>query len=131
MNNLLTKNLENNSDLANEYKSLGQIYHIKKKTKIKKWFLAILIGAIVILFLPWTQNIRAKGKVTTLNQEFRPQALNTLLPGRIVKWFASEGDFVKKGDTILQLTEVKTEYLDPFLTENYAKQIEAKQLSSE
>ncbi len=125
------KNLENNSDLANEYKSLGQIYHIEKKTKIKKWFLAILIGAIVILFLPWTQNIRAKGKVTTLNQEFRPQALNTLLPGKIVKWYASEGDFVKKGDTILQLTEVKTEYLDPFLTENYAKQIEAKQLSSE
>jgi multidrug efflux pump subunit AcrA (membrane-fusion protein) len=131
MNNLLMKNLENNSDLANEYKSLGQIYHIEKKTKIKKWFLAILIGAIVILFLPWTQNIRAKGKVTTLNQEFRPQALNTLLPGKIVKWYASEGDFVKKGDTILQLTEVKTEYLDPFLTENYAKQIEAKQLSSE
>ena len=131
MNNLLEKNLEKNLDLANEYKSLGQIYHIEKKTKIKKWFFAILVGAIIILFLPWTQNIRAKGKVTTLNQEFRPQALNTLLPGRIVKWFASEGDFVKKGDTILQLTEVKTEYLDPFLTENYAKQIEAKKLSSE
>ncbi|MCP9767937.1 HlyD family efflux transporter periplasmic adaptor subunit [Lacihabitans sp. LS3-19] len=131
MNNLLKKSLDGDSGLEEKYDSLNHLYHIDKKSKIRKWFLGISIGAAIVLFLPWTQNIRAKGKVTTLNQQYRPQALNTLLPGKIVKWYASEGDFVKKGDTIIQLSEVKTEYLDPFLTENYGKQIEAKTLSSE
>ena len=131
MNNLLKKPLDDNLELERKYHSLSQLYHINKKSKIKKWFFGIAFVSVFVLFLPWTQNIRAKGKVTTLNQQYRPQALNTLLPGKIVKWYASEGDFVKKGDTIIQLSEVKTEYLDPFLTENYGKQIEAKTLSSE
>ncbi|MFN9110797.1 MAG: HlyD family secretion protein, partial [Bacteroidota bacterium] len=80
------------------------------------------------MFIPWTQNIRSEGSVTTLRQEQRPQQVNTILPGRIVKWWVKEGDMVKKGDTILQLAEVKDDYLDPNLLQRTQQQIDAEKL---
>ena len=71
--------------------------------------------AVITLFLPWTQNIKTTGTVTTLYQEQRPQLLNSPIPGRITKWHVKNGDFVKKGDTILQLSEIKEDYMDPCL----------------
>jgi multidrug resistance efflux pump len=111
------------------YDSFKTIYQISKHNRIKKWLWGILIGLLVILFLPWTQNIRAKGNVTTLYQEGRPQELNTIIAGRVMKWKVKEGDFVKKGDTILQLGEVKPEYFDPKLLERTQQQINAKQMA--
>ena len=85
--------------------------------------------AAIIMFLPWTQNIRAKGKVTTLRQEQRPQQVNTIIGGSVEKWYVKEGDFVSKGDTIVQLSEIKADYLDPALVERTGEQITAKQYS--
>ena len=109
--------------------SFDTVYYIRKKSKIKYWTYGILGGLIFILFLPWTQNIRTRGTITTLRQENRPQELNSIIPGRIVKWHVKEGDYVKKGDTILQLAEVKDAYLDPQLLDRTEEQLQAKQSS--
>jgi multidrug efflux pump subunit AcrA (membrane-fusion protein) len=111
--------------------SYKSVYQISRKSNAKKWLWIVLICLLVTLFLPWTQNIRAKGLVTTLRQEQRPQEVNTVLAGRVVKWFVKEGDFVQKGDTILQLGEVKVDYFDPRLLERTQKQINAKQIANE
>lgn len=116
-------------DKTNQFESFKSIYQIDKKNYIKNWFWGILFAFIIVLFLPWTQNIRAKGSVTTLRQEERPQELNTIIAGRVEKWYVKEGDFVKKGDTILQLGEVKAEYFDPKLLERTQAQIVAKQMA--
>lgn len=79
-----------------------------------------------MLFLPWTQNIKVQGNVSTLYQEQRPQQLNSPIPGRIIKWYVKNGDYVKKGDTLLQLSEVKEDYLDPLLVKRTEQQVEAK-----
>ena len=105
------------------------IYKEGKKNKIRFWVLLLLFAFLIILFLPWTQNIRAGGQVTTLRQEQRPQQINTIIGGSVEKWFVKEGDYVKKGDTILLLSEVKAEYLDPNLLPKTAEQIKAKDLS--
>jgi multidrug efflux pump subunit AcrA (membrane-fusion protein) len=112
-------------------KSFSTIYLIDKRSTVKYWLLGLILLASVILFLPWTQNIRAKGKVTTRRQEDRPQELNTVIPGKVLKWYVKEGDFVQKGDTILQLGEVKAEYLDPILLQRTQQQIAAKNKSIE
>lgn len=109
-----------------EFISYQQIYRHNKKSNIKRWFFFLLIFGLILMFLPWTQNIRAKGKVTALRQEQRPQQLNTIIGGRVEKWFVKEGDFVNKGDTIVQLSEIKTDYLDPKLVERTGEQITAK-----
>ncbi|MCX2574184.1 HlyD family secretion protein [Pedobacter sandarakinus] len=107
-------------------KSFDKIYHIHKDSRVKRWFFIFIISCVVVLFLPWTQNIQVRGNVTTLYQEQRPQQLNSPIPGRITKWHIKNGDFVKKGDTILQLAEVKEDYLDPQLLERTREQVAAK-----
>ena len=111
--------------------SYKKIYRIDKFSKVNRWTLIILTIALVILLLPWTQNIRGKGAVTTLRQEARPQEVNSIIPGRVAKWYVKEGDFIKKGDTILKLSEVKVEYFDPNLLNRTLEQISSKQQSAE
>ncbi len=102
------------------------IYRNNKKSKVRYWFWGLVIFLAAVLFLPWTQNIKAKGVITTLKQEERPQNINSPIPGKIVKWWVKEGDFVKKGDTILQISEIKEDYLDPNLVGRTQQQVAAK-----
>ncbi|WP_037315510.1 HlyD family secretion protein [Salegentibacter sp. Hel_I_6] len=94
----------------------------------------VLIGLfvlfVIILFLPWTQNIRSTGNVTTLSPEHRPQTIQSPIPGRIEQWYINEGDFVNKGDTILRISEVSSDYFDPLLINRTSGQIDAKSRSA-
>lgn len=110
-------------------KSYSRIYQHNKNSKVKLWFYVCSLVFIIFLFLPWTQNIRATGAVTTLYQNQRPQEVNTIIGGRIMKWHIKEGDYVKAGDTLVQLTEVKADYLDPDLLQRTQQQLAGKQLS--
>jgi multidrug efflux pump subunit AcrA (membrane-fusion protein) len=104
------------------------IYRYQKRSKVRYWFWGIIIGALAFLILPWTQNIRAMGKVTTLYQNQRPQSVDMVIGGKILKWYIKEGDYVKKGDTLIQIGEVKDEYFDTSLLDRTKNQITAKQL---
>lgn len=112
-----------------QMKAFRLVYRVDKVSNIRSWVIGIFIALAIILFLPWTQNIRARGNVTTLRQEQRPQELNAIIPGRIIKWHVKEGDYVKEGDTIVQLAEIKDEYLDPQLIERTQQQVFAKEAS--
>jgi len=112
-------------------RSFSNIYLFYRNSRIKAWLWGMILLLVAVLFLPWTQNIRARGTVTTLRQEQRPQQVNTLIGGSIVKWHIKEGDFVKAGDTLLQLGEVKVEYFDPQLLKRTQQQITAKQQTME
>jgi multidrug efflux pump subunit AcrA (membrane-fusion protein) len=107
-------------------KARDAIYRNKKESNIKTWFWCCSLSMVAILFLPWTQNIKSQGVITSLNQANRPQDLNSPIPGKIIKWWVKEGDFVQKGDTILQIAEIKVEYLDPNLIGRTKQQVDAK-----
>ena len=115
--------------LGKKLRSYEHIYRNYRHSRIRYIFWYIFIFFLAILFVPWTQNINSEGSVTTMRQEQRPQQINTILPGRIVKWWVKEGDWVKQGDTILQLAEVKDDYLDPNLMARTKEQIEAEKSS--
>ncbi len=89
----------------------------------------LLVVVLLGLFLPWRQNIQATGKVITLLPNQRPQEVQSNIAGRVSVWKIKEGDFIKKGDTVVVLTEIKTEYLDPKLLEQTELQINAKEKS--
>ncbi|MFM2334873.1 MAG: hypothetical protein RIS91_876 [Bacteroidota bacterium] len=89
----------------------------------------LLVVVLLGLFLPWRQNLQATGKVITLLPDQRPQEVQTNIAGRVSLWKIKEGDFIKKGDTVVVLTEIKTEYLDPELLEQTEIQINAKEKS--
>jgi len=130
----MIKYITSDIEYQSQQSSLGsfkKVYKIEKKGNVKKWLYGMLIILVLAMFLPWTQNIRAKGTITTLRQEQRPQELNTIIAGRVIKWYVKEGDFVKEGDTILQLGEVIVDYFDPKLLSRTQQQIDAKQQSIE
>jgi multidrug efflux pump subunit AcrA (membrane-fusion protein) len=104
---------------------------INRNSRVRYWFYICVGIFIIFLFLPWTQNIRATGSVTTLYQDQRPQQVNTIIGGRVMKWYIKEGDFVQAGDTLVQLSEVKTDYLDPNLLGRTEEQLAGKQMSVE
>lgn len=91
------------------------------------WLLGFLAFLIILMFLPWTQNIRSVGKLTTLTPEDRPMQLQTRIDGRIEKWYVREGDTVLTGDTIVFISEIKDAYFDPALLQRTREQIEAKE----
>ena len=123
-------NISHNS--VNKYISISE-YKSGQKTLDRtyyKYFNRFLIGfalfCFIILFFPWTQNISGNGQVTTLKPNQRPQTIQSQIPGRIEKWYVQEGDFVKFGDTILEISEVKSDYFDPNLVERTGEQLKAK-----
>jgi multidrug resistance efflux pump len=79
------------------------------------------------VFLPWTQNIPAVGRVTSLTPNVRPQTIHAMIPGRIARWYTEEGKLVRAGDTILVISEIKDYYLDPELPRRLQDQITAKE----
>ncbi len=108
-------------------KSIRSIYRYEKNSKIGYWVLGIFVFLLIVLLMPWTQNISSSGHVTTLYQDQRPQQINTVIPGKIIKWYIKEGDVVKKGDTLVQLADTKDDYLDSNLVERTKDQLNSKE----
>lgn len=111
------------------YKSGQLIFSISYFNQLNRFLFAIFLVFLVLLFLPWTQNIVGKGYVTTLQPDKRPQSIQSPIPGRIEAWFVREGDLVNKGDTLLKISEVKSDYFDPELLLRTAQQLKAKEKS--
>lgn len=128
-------NISNNS--INNFIKLSdfKVYNLLRKNSAKRltlWILGILFFIFILtLFLPWTQNISAKGYVTTRSPQHRPQSIQSVIPGRIEKWYIQEGDFVEKGDTIVYLSEIKDSYFDPNIVQRTSEQVQAKSQSIE
>ena len=112
-----------------EHEALNRVNRLTTGNAFKKTMIAFLIGGFVIVCLPWTQNIRSNGNVTTLKPDQRPQTVNSVIAGRIERWFVKEGDYVSKGDTILFISEVKDAYFDPQLLSRTDDQVKAKEFS--
>jgi multidrug efflux pump subunit AcrA (membrane-fusion protein) len=110
-----------------DFFSLKKAFNTRSETKIVRWLTGAMVILLLFMLLPWTQNIQAPGMITTRLPEQRPQQLNSIIGGRIEKWYVKEGDMVKKGDTILKITEVKDSFLDPQLLDRTKEQIDAKE----
>ena len=124
-------NVSNNNRIDNKklerFSSIQLLSKEKHYKILNKILMGFVIFAAIFLFLPWTQNISGSGAVTTLKPNQRPQTIQSLISGRIEKWYVNEGDYVKAGDTILFISEIKEDYLDPNLVENTKNQMNAKE----
>jgi multidrug resistance efflux pump len=128
---------KNKQPLLDEVNSSTQFTSWKKiepRSKNVRTARILLIAAAIItgmLFIPWTQNITSSGSVISLNPDSRPQSVETIIGGRVEKWFVQEGDSVKKGDTIMFLSEIKVDYFDPNLVQNTESQLDSKESALE
>ena len=120
---------KNSSIDPKNFRSLRTVESKNSGNVLLRLIIGLGVVTLVTMFLPWTQNIRAKGNVTAIDPEQRPQTIHSVIPGRIEKWFVREGDFVKKGDTILFISETKDEYFDPNLLSRTEEQLKAKEMA--
>ncbi|WP_422083219.1 HlyD family secretion protein [Ulvibacterium sp.] len=128
MLNISRNSVNKNVDLRG-YKSTEKVFHKRHYKHFNRFLIGFAVAFLIILFLPWTQNVTGEGYLTTLTPDQRPQTIQSPIPGRIERWYVKEGDFVQKGDTILHISEIKNEYFDPMLVERTGQQIKAKSMS--
>lgn len=111
------------------YNSLVEVEKKNSGKVLLRLLTVIFILFVIVLFIPWTQNIRSKGVVTTLKPDQRPQTIHSVIAGKTEKWFVKEGDYVNKGDTILFISEIKDNYFDPELLSRTDDQLKSKEMS--
>jgi multidrug resistance efflux pump len=112
--------------------SFSSLQRTAPKNTGKKSLRNLILFAIICvaaMFLPWTQNIRSEGTVTALLPGQRPQAVVSMIDGRINNWFVMEGQYVNKGDTLLSISEIKDEYFDTSFVKRAEEQLDAKEKS--
>ena len=125
----ISNNSINREEILKDQSAYQDVMETSASRKLVFLLSALLFVFLVMLFFPWTQNIRARGKLTTLRPENREQNIHSMITGRIENWFVREGQLVTKGDTIVFISEVKSEYLDPMLIERSTNQTDAKKAS--
>lgn len=115
-----------------KYKSFQKLENFNDARRLAYWITGI-VSFILIFFAvaPWTQTVSGKGKITTLRPEQQPHTINSVISGKIEKWFVIEGQHVKKGDTLAFISEVKAEYFNPDLLQNIESQLQNKQESQQ
>jgi membrane fusion protein, adhesin transport system len=121
---------KHHQNLEIDYTRLYAIKLVNSASKSKliiRWLFGIVIASILVLFVPWQQNIDGMGVVTAFNPQERPQTIQTLQAGKIERWHVQEGQFVHKGDTILTISEIKDKFLDPKILGRMEDQLIAKE----
>lgn len=109
-----------------EFTSFQKVKNKHSYRRLFKIIMGVFIFLILCMFLPWTQYVRSSGNVNSLKPEQRPQTIVSNISGRLDKWHVSEGQLVHKGDTIISISEIKSEYLDPEQLERIQEQVDAK-----
>jgi multidrug efflux pump subunit AcrA (membrane-fusion protein) len=91
---------------------------------------AVLVG-FALWLTPWQQSVRGTGRVIAYAPVDRQQAVEAPIDGRVIAWHASEGDVVKKGDRIAELSDNDPEILQRIRRERDAAraQVDAASLS--
>ena len=75
----------------------------------------LLVVALIIAFVPWTQTITTTGQLSAYSPYERPQDIEAQITGRISKWHVFEGVRVKQGDLILELSDIDPLFMAPDL----------------
>ncbi|GAB4044417.1 HlyD family secretion protein [Spirosoma litoris] len=112
-------------------KTLQELPYPRSSRRLGRWMLFFLFLIAIVLFLPWRQTINGTGSVTALTPQDRPQSLQNAIAGRIERWSLQEGQYVKKGDTLLVISEIKDDYFDPQLPQRLGEQLAAKKGSQQ
>jgi len=79
-----------------ELHSLNTLHTPRSAVVLKRWLMAIVVILLMVMFLPWQQNVTGKGDISAFTPKDRPQNIQNIISGRIEKWLVKEGDLVQK-----------------------------------
>lgn len=93
---------------------------MRREFKIPKWSDTLIrlivgfgVGSIILLTItPWQQSSKGNGRVIALNPNDRVQNINSTLPGRVSKWFVTDGSRIKAGDPIVEIIDNDPNFIE-------------------
>ena len=108
--------------MTDSNKNIQDVLVLSKTPKYVKRYAKLLgimffVLPLIALFLPWQQNVTAKGLVTAFSPSERVQTIDAPLSGVISKWYVQEGTSVKKGDVLVEISDI-----DPMFKDRLAAQ---------
>lgn len=104
---------------------------LKIISKILVFFFFVFL--FILVFTPWQQTSFGSGKVLALDPNDRVQTINSPITGRIKDWKVREGQFVQKGEIIVELEDIDPDFVDRVKAQKDAisKKLEASRIASE
>jgi ABC-type multidrug transport system fused ATPase/permease subunit len=97
------------------YQSMSSIQSIHTPINyqniLKKFTAGFVLLTLLITFTPWQQTSLGEGRITALDPNDRAQFITATVGGRIDKWLVQDGDYVKKGDPIVNILDNDPDYL--------------------
>jgi len=74
--------------------------------RLAKLFAVILVVLpVVLLFVPWQQNVRGEGRAVAYAPLERQQEIEAPINGRVTHWWVAEGSEVSEGDPLFEITD--------------------------
>jgi multidrug efflux pump subunit AcrA (membrane-fusion protein) len=84
---------------------------------------AIAVLIVVMVLVPWVQNIQGFGSVIAYSPDERQQNLTAPVDGQIKEWFIQEGSRVKKGQSIVDVADIDPDIISRLERERAAGQL--------
>lgn len=73
---------------------------------------AFLAHPLVMIFVPWQQNLLGRGRVVAYAPLERQQEIEAPIDGRVVQWWVQEGSVVSTGDPLVEISDVDPNLVD-------------------
>ncbi|WP_164156892.1 efflux RND transporter periplasmic adaptor subunit [Sandarakinorhabdus rubra] len=81
----------------------------------------IIIFLLFIIVVPWVQTAQGSGQVIAFDPRDRQQNITALVPGRLERWYVTDGASVKAGEPIARVVDIDPEYLNRLKAERDQK----------
>lgn len=72
----------------------------------------LLIAIVFLLFVPWRQSVAGSGEIIVFSPMHRPQTIEAQISGRLIRWFVQDGQIVKEGQLIAELSDIDPRFLN-------------------
>ncbi|PZN92563.1 MAG: RND transporter [Alphaproteobacteria bacterium] len=101
------------SDDPKAFPTLARIRPPRLVRAIAISLVASLVALIIFaLTVPWVQTAAGTGAVIALDPRDRQQNITAMVPGRIERWYVTDGSPVKAGDPIARVVDIDPQLLD-------------------
>lgn len=71
-----------------------------------------IVSSLLVLLLPWRQSVVGSGEIMVFSPMQRPQTIEAQIPGRLLQWYVRDGELVKCGQLIADLSDLDPRFLD-------------------
>ncbi|WP_353216827.1 HlyD family efflux transporter periplasmic adaptor subunit [Sandarakinorhabdus sp.] len=82
---------------------------------------AIVITVLFITLVPWVQTAQGTGQVIAFDPRDRQQNISAMVPGRLTRWYVTDGARVQAGEAIARVVDIDPDFLSRLRSERTQK----------